>query len=302
MSKTVDKRELQTSIERTRIANEYFIFSSNLFFISFFVLIVGVSFSSVYEMHIRPMIEERYCRVSEGSHDAKSTYSDDLLANLTTKIEKLEILVDSLFKVVDFQVMTSFKRYRNSDLHFFDVEYLPTSIVDPILEPLLSNHNLTFSDYTEDVDVVSGNLEMLRPYFDEEEGFTPEDLDALTYIRYSDSMRGFGVFASEDLPPYSLVGEYTGEITLSLASDYMWTYPFELDVEDGYVFGLDAKAKGNSMRFVNHANVTNVDVLYVPHNNIWKIFYVTSEAIPRDTQLFVSYGGAYWNERKNFVA
>lgn len=103
------------------------------------------------------------------------------------------------------------------------------------------------------------------------------------------------------MQPGTLIGEYTGELTLTDNTDYVWTYPVDIieSEDEEFTFGLDAKNKGNTMRFVNSApaHACNVEVRYVPYKNLWHVLYVTDEYVPKDVQLFVSYGKEYWTER-----
>ena len=52
-------------------------------------------------------------------------------------------------------------------------------------------------------------------------------------------------------------------LTCTEDSTYLWEYPYLMNSTDGE-FGLDSKFQGNAMRFVNHDDNNNVEVVYVP--------------------------------------
>eukprot|EP00455_Lapot_gusevi_P015101 TRINITY_DN1761_c0_g1_i1.p1 TRINITY_DN1761_c0_g1~~TRINITY_DN1761_c0_g1_i1.p1 ORF type:complete len:245 (+),score=74.54 TRINITY_DN1761_c0_g1_i1:39-773(+) len=110
---------------------------------------------------------------------------------------------------------------------------------------------------------------------------------------------GYGLFASRDLPPNTVIGEYTGVLTHnSENSDYEWEYPGSYVIGGENVsLGIDSRLRGNAMRFVNDRSDTNLIYMFVPYKNQWHIFYVTTKHVRQDEQFFISYGSAYWAAR-----
>ncbi len=54
---------------------------------------------------------------------------------------------------------------------------------------------------------------------------------------------------------------------------------------------INALHEGNMLRFINdYKEDYNVKVLYVPLNNIWKIYYVALTTILPGEELSISYG------------
>jgi len=71
-------------------------------------------------------------------------------------------------------------------------------------------------------------------------------------VRWLGADVGYGVFAEEDLLEGDLIGIYTGSVQdrdLVDCKDYAWFYPAM--TQEGGVLSLDARQKGNELRFVN---------------------------------------------------
>jgi len=120
-------------------------------------------------------------------------------------------------------------------------------------------------------------------------------------LRYISKKVGYGVFAKEDIPPYSTLHHYIGEIIPSnkLNPDHDSTFSFEL-FDD---YSIDAMKKGNWTRFMNHSDVGE------PTNNVTVWEYYTKDGpeiiftsgprpIKKGTQLLYSYGEEYWEDKK----
>ena len=111
---------------------------------------------------------------------------------------------------------------------------------------------------------------------------------------------GYGVFASEDILADGFIGIYTGEVVARqdyMSVDYAWAYPLKT-LEGGKII-LDAKFKGNEMRFVNDSRTPNCVVKYVlGFDGIWHVCYVASKLIKKGEQILVSYGEGYWKTRQ----
>jgi uncharacterized protein len=120
-------------------------------------------------------------------------------------------------------------------------------------------------------------------------------------IRYIDERLGYGVFAEEDLPAGSYIGEYTGSIRKRRGrrdrkNDYCFEYTIGNWVYNPFI--IDAKEKGNFTRFINHNDTPNLDPLSVYVDGIMHIIFVTQRAIPKGRQLCYHYGDTFWKKRR----
>ncbi|CAL8076046.1 unnamed protein product [Orchesella dallaii] len=108
-----------------------------------------------------------------------------------------------------------------------------------------------------------------------------------TFLRQTEY--GWGVFSCAMIPQHSLIGEYTGLVTL--ATD-------DLTVEqDSYVFILSPRGyviqafeQGSRMRCVNHSCDPNCRACEYIDQDEFKIVYYANVDIPPNTQLTVDYG------------
>jgi hypothetical protein len=110
---------------------------------------------------------------------------------------------------------------------------------------------------------------------------------------------GNGVFANEQIPEFSMVGEYVGEVRKrNRKGDRENPYVF------GYVIGhqqtsyvIDAKDKGNFTRFINHSYEPNLISKSVIFEGVGRIFFCTNRIISPGEQLTYDYGPYYWRRR-----
>jgi SET domain-containing protein len=132
----------------------------------------------------------------------------------------------------------------------------------------------------------------------------PNDLKYCSRVslRYISKKVGYGVFAKEDIAPYSVLHHYVGEIipTKNLKAEHDSTFSWELFPD----YSIDAMKKGNWCRFMNHCDVGK------PGNNavVWEYYtkdapYIVFTSGPRGikkgAQILYSYGEEYWSERKS---
>lgn len=122
-----------------------------------------------------------------------------------------------------------------------------------------------------------------------------------TYIRWISPLIGYGLFAGEDIPRYSLIGEYTGVVRkrrykLDKYNDYIFGY-ITADADTPFV--IDAQHQGNHTRFVNHSDDPNLYSTWLIVKNICHVILVTKQAIPKHTQLTYDYGPTYWKKRSD---
>ncbi|KAI8905819.1 hypothetical protein EDD86DRAFT_210884 [Gorgonomyces haynaldii] len=179
----------------------------------------------------------------------------------------------------------------------FNVQPLHYVMWDPDLSRVLDQHDAKkASMYTEDVEGNEENTALYCPYIraGSQEKYERERY----YIKWSSMERGYGLFAKKDLKEGEVVGLYTGIGTRStFNTDYMWTYPSDY-LPKGDEFGMDSLRIGNYMRFVNHAgDELNTRPEYTLCDNRWYVMYIAHEDIPKDTELFTSYGDAYFETR-----
>jgi len=72
--------------------------------------------------------------------------------------------------------------------------------VDEDIKSLLNNHNIENDpEYPLDADFSPPDLSFLK-------------MDDLIYGKFINENIGYGVFAKIDIPAYTIIGEYTGEI------------------------------------------------------------------------------------------
>ena len=104
-------------------------------------------------------------------------------------------------------------------------------------------------------------------------------MDDILYVKYLGESIGYGVFAKAIILKGTIVGEYTGVIELkSEDTNYAWSYKSYFK-ELGRNITVNSKAEGNLLRFVNDYSTHNIKVLYVPLNNLWRVYYVATADI-----------------------
>ncbi len=120
-------------------------------------------------------------------------------------------------------------------------------------------------------------------------------------IRFINPVVGYGVFAKENIPPYSTLVQYTGLLMLDdeINVDHDSTFSFT----DYKTYSIDAAKHGNWARFMNHC------VEGQPKNNAipWEhytekgpriVFTSGPRGIKKGEQILYSYGDDYWTEKK----
>lgn len=123
----------------------------------------------------------------------------------------------------------------------------------------------------------------------------------LTYVRWVDPLVGYGLFTGENLPQYSLVGEYVGVVRKrSSKLDRYNHYIFGYVAADSYTpFVIDAERRGNHTRFINHSDTPNLYSTWLIVKNVCHIILVTKQTVPQGTQLTYDYGPTYWKKRSD---
>lgn len=113
---------------------------------------------------------------------------------------------------------------------------------------------------------------------------------------------GFGLFANEDIPSFTLIGEYTGIIRRKSLENsdkknrYLMQYPIGFFSLFSWV--IDARDEGNYCRWINHSKKRNVSIQSFLYDGLIHLGIVSSEKIQKGTQLLLDYGELYWRQLK----
>ncbi|KAI9359927.1 hypothetical protein DFJ73DRAFT_757410 [Zopfochytrium polystomum] len=144
----------------------------------------------------------------------------------------------------------------------FGLSVLHTTHIDPSVAEYLEAHDIKQDErYKENPEVADEWRRRIGWRFE---------------VRWVSKEVGYGVFAKMHVAKGSIVGVFGSVITNSENSDYMWTYPSEILDADGNVIslGFDAQYRGNFLRFVNHADEANTEVVVRAVRRIWQIVYM----------------------------
>lgn len=124
-----------------------------------------------------------------------------------------------------------------------------------------------------------------------------KELDAL--IQWIDPQMGYGVFALNDLPPATFVGEYTGEVRKCRWSDKSNYYCYDYSIGEKTPFLIDAEQQGNLTRFINHSRNSNLEPVSVYSGNRMHLILLTKSLVKKGDELTYNYGPDYWKKRKD---
>ena len=120
-------------------------------------------------------------------------------------------------------------------------------------------------------------------------------------IRFINSKVGYGVFAKEKIPSYSILNHYAGILKPDkmIAVDNDSTFEFSEFPQ----FSIDGKSAGNLCRFMNHSPERDpqTNAIAWEHYSKWGpriIFTASCHGIKKGAQLLYSYGESYWEENK----
>lgn len=103
--------------------------------------------------------------------------------------------------------------------------------------------------------------------------------------------KGYGLFAAEDIPPGSLIGEYVGEVIgreealerISAATNHVYV------MEIGGGMYVDASRYGNDTRFMNHSCDPNCETQKWHVGNEERVAIVAVRMVPRGEELTFDY-------------
>ncbi len=113
------------------------------------------------------------------------------------------------------------------------------------------------------------------------------------YIRYINNRIGFGLFTSEDLPEGVFIGEYVGNVRrcnyfFADVNEYCFRYPL---YQTGFkIYTVDAAEYCNETSFMNHSRKGNCEATIAYCDGLLHITLITSQPIPKDTELTFDYG------------
>ncbi|KAF9527650.1 hypothetical protein CPB83DRAFT_907467 [Crepidotus variabilis] len=116
---------------------------------------------------------------------------------------------------------------------------------------------------------------------------------------------GMGAFTTEKMGIGKYIGEYVGEVIPS--ETYQALDILQRFTQYNYAFGLskdsslDSSTIGNETRYLNHSNEANCEARVLLVNGDPRIALFAKDKEPIDTreELFLDYGGAYWQHKEN---
>ena len=138
--------------------------------------------------------------------------------------------------------------------------------------------------------------------FDEYSRLIRDGHRAPIYVKWTSDGVGYGVFAAEDLPAGTLIGEYTGVVMpkkMVKNRTWSWKYPIKGRFIESFPtdVSLDGGIHGNELRFINHSDDRNTSPVFVHDGRTWVNCYYARKPIPKDHELLVNYGKRYWKTR-----
>lgn len=120
-------------------------------------------------------------------------------------------------------------------------------------------------------------------------------------IRFVNPVVGYGVFAKEDIPPYSTLCQYTGLLMLDdeIDPDHDSTFSFT----DYKTFSIDAAKYGNWARFMNHCAEGEAKNNVIPWEHYLEegpriVFTSGQHGVKKGAQILYSYGDDYWADKR----
>ena len=120
-------------------------------------------------------------------------------------------------------------------------------------------------------------------------------------ISWIDERIGYGVWTNRDIPARTYIGEYTG-IVRKRRFWGRWKnfYCFTYNIGEGRrsPYTVDAEKAGNYTRYINHAEVENIEAASVYCDGLMHIIFYAIKNIPAGTQLCYDYGSDYWSKRR----
>lgn len=130
-------------------------------------------------------------------------------------------------------------------------------------------------------------------YFDKE---ISKAMHPLIEIRMINDTIGYGVFATQKIPPCSFVGEYTGIIQQRTPKQLREKkYCLRYTIWEGKKnFCIDAETKGNFTRYINHSSKPNLGLQSIYWRGIPRMIFISLMEIREGEQLTFDYGSLFW--------
>ena len=121
------------------------------------------------------------------------------------------------------------------------------------------------------------------------------------YTKDTTDGRGKGAFASRSIQQDEFIGEYCGEIIMAADIESPERRHSEYIFDLGDQFAVDARAKGNKTRRVNHADTphANVRANVINHFGTRRVCMYAARDIGEDDELLFDYGPKYWAQTSN---
>ena len=119
-------------------------------------------------------------------------------------------------------------------------------------------------------------------------------------VRWIDSIIGYGLFTSQELPAAAFVATYTGFVRRITRREkeshtYCFHYPSKWCCWGCDV--IDSLYGGNVMRFANHSDIPNMRPCLIYDRGLQHIAFLTLEPVAAGMQLTFNYGPDYWKQR-----
>lgn len=170
------------------------------------------------------------------------------------------------------------------------VQYLPTVAFDHLSD---FNRVMETVDKAKKGDLIPTEKIWLGIYFDKE---ISEGLHPKVSIRFVNEKVGYGVFAEQDIPSCSFVGEYAGIVVQKSPKELMpENYAVRYTVWGGRKnYAIDAQLSGNFTRYINHSSTGNLNMQSVYWRGISRMIFLSTKEIKKGSQLLFDYGPNFW--------
>jgi len=145
-------------------------------------------------------------------------------------------------------------------------------------------------------------MERFNSFFRQlEKDGTDERYNRRVTIHFINSVVGYGVFAKENIPPYSTLIHYTGILMLDTEINPKHDSTFAFTDYKNY--SIDGANYGNWARFMNHCPEREKGNNAIPWEYYMEkgpriVFTSGSRGIKKGEQILYSYGDDYWAEKK----
>ena len=119
-------------------------------------------------------------------------------------------------------------------------------------------------------------------------------------LKWISPIKEFGLVANKDLRMNAYIGEYTGVVRhFNKIKDQKNPYCFEYSLGEMRThFTIDAREKGNLMRFINHSSSPNISPVFIYAGGVIHVIFRASRIIHKDEEITYDYGPYYWAQRE----